>query len=62
MGEECQRFQLVQIYFKEYSHFHIKKYVFHIFSTPILSYICSISKLDSKEVVAMMNGDTRPII
>jgi len=45
-----------------YSHFHIKKYVFHIFSPPILRYICSISKLDSKEVTAIKIGDTRPII
>ncbi|APU96942.1 hypothetical protein BV902_11795 [Sphingobacterium sp. B29] len=46
----------------KYSHFHIKKYLFHILSTAILSYICLISKLDSKEVIAEMNGDAYLII
>jgi len=46
----------------KYSHFHIKKYLFHILSTAVLSYICSISKLDSREVIAEMNGDAYLII
>ncbi len=46
----------------KYSHFHIKKYLFHILSTVILSYICLISKLDSKEVIAEMDEDAYLII